>query len=123
MNRATTKGIKRIRQSAWCCGQNYQRWRFRGKSEYPPGHTHCCICHQPLVFKNVTKPTLDRYYRQREKNLNAGLTCFGKKPRRANFNIPTPTDKAWRNARAGMEVPDQSWDQAGLTPLARAGES
>jgi len=121
MNRATTKGVKRIRQSAWCCGQNYQRWRFRGSNEFPPGgHTHCRVCGQLLFFKKITKPTLDRYYRQREKNLNAGRTCLGTKPLRTNFNIPTSTDKAWRATRAGIQVPDRSWDSTDLfRPLQR----
>jgi len=125
MNRATTKGIKRIRQSAWCCRRNFQRWRFRGNNEFPAGgHTHCPVCGNPLIFKKVTNANLDRYYRNREKNVTAGLTCYaGTKPRRTNFNIPTPVDKAWRSIRAEIQVPDESWDQTELfRPLSRVAQ-
>jgi len=117
MNRSVTSSVKRIRESAWCCGQNYQRWRFANSyAEFPaghvyktgnvrvPGHTHCRVCGKPLVFRKVTKPSLDRYYRLRAANLDAGLNCSGTKPRRKNFNIPTPTDKAWRELRSSMSV-------------------
>lgn len=113
MNRAITKGFKRIRQSAWCCGKNYQRWKFKNSySDFPSNSpTHCIDCGQPLEFRKVTNPTLDRYNRNRLINLEAGRTCLGTKPRRKNFNIPTGLDKAWRAARAEMgqiAVPDIS---------------
>lgn len=85
MNRATTKGIKRIRESAWCCGANYQRWRFvTGK--FPITGQRCAKCNSPLEFERVKNPGLARYYRIRLKNYMAGLTVLGTKyQRHPNF--------------------------------------
>ena len=102
MNRATTKGIKRSRTSAWCCGHNYQRWRFPS-GRYPNNKTHCPDCGRPLIFRKIKNPTLDRYFRNRAKNLADGRTCHGTAPRRTNFNIPTPLEKAWRAFRAAAD--------------------
>jgi len=101
INPATSKGYKRSRTSAWCCGHNYQRWRFINLGRrYPGNHpTHCPTCGQPLVYRRIKKATLDRYYRNRSKLWAAGLTTLGAKPRRKNFNIRTPLEKDWMELR------------------------
>ena len=83
---------KRTRQSAWCCGKNYLRWSVgivrlsACVSRRATARTHCTVCGTKLEYSLITNKTLDAYYRQREKNLLAGLNVKGRPyQRRPNF--------------------------------------
>ncbi len=87
MNRATTKGFKRLRQSAWCCGRNYQRWRFIGAAVQTTLRK-CEICGAPLNFRLVANPSLESYRRRAIRNRLAGLTALGTERQRGVFPMP-----------------------------------
>lgn len=113
MNKAVTKGYKRSRQTAWCCGRNYQRWRFFHRAFPSGGKTHCEECGKPLNFvkrKSVNEIEIQAYHRKRAERLENGLTCHGAKPRRRNFNISTPLEKAWTIWRSAINVSMLDWD-------------
>ena len=42
----------RIIQTAHCCGAIYSRWKPATAADFPPGHTHCCHCGNPLHFRS-----------------------------------------------------------------------
>jgi hypothetical protein len=100
-NPATTKGVKRIRRSAWCCGHNFQTWRLRSRG-YPSHPVNCPDCGKPLDYRLVKNPSLDRYYRNRDKQWAVGRTTTGTKPRRMNPKIQTPQEKLWAEFRAAI---------------------
>lgn len=103
----------RERQSVWCCGKNYQRWRFVGR-EFPGTHHETCVaCGQELVwpetraylsadFKAASRKKTFReaYHRRAEKFRAQRLTAHGSRRRRA----PSISDleRAWGNFRAGL---------------------
>ena len=81
----------RDRQSVWCCGRNYQRWRFRLRDWAAGHHTHCCVCGQPLAWPpsrifpvpNPKRAAREFYRRRSARFLGLGLTSRGTVPTRA----------------------------------------
>jgi ribosomal protein L34E len=113
MNKATTKGYKRSRQTAWCCGNNYQRWRFIGAAFPSTGKTHCDTCGKPLNFikrQSINEIEMSAYFRKRAERLEQGLTCHGTQPKRRNFNINTPLERAWKGLRSTFAATRTDWD-------------
>jgi len=99
----------RVRQSAWCCGRNYQRWRFL-HGEFPGTHHEVCVhCGKPLVWPSYRPSSKqDRarlawreYQRRRVAALvRQGLTAKGEiRKRRATISLQ---ELAWRDLRAEM---------------------
>lgn len=82
MNLAKTS-LPRERQSVFCCGKNYQRWRFKGDA-FPDIVRHCEICGQEIVWPEYKGPLGNRksslryYYRRRSRFFDLGLTSHGK---------------------------------------------
>lgn len=114
----------RERQSVWCCGRSYQRWRFVG-GEFPGTHHELCPhCLQPLRWPETFARALSKlekrerrkaielaaYHRRAVKAELAGLTRHGTKPHGGHGRVTrTPLDLAWQAERAAMgeiEVPE-----------------
>lgn len=113
----------RERQSVWCCGSNYQRWRFYGdafpvkpRSHYKH-HTHCVHCGQELVWPEsrlrAMKPAEKKEHRRKielaaqrrlvARRAEQGLTSRGHRPRRS-APVWSDFERAWRAERATMGV-------------------
>jgi hypothetical protein len=73
----------RERQSVWCCGASYQRWRFKGE-QFQDAPRYCDLCGQQILWPVYTGPLGGRksalafYYRRRKEFISNGLTSHGK---------------------------------------------
>ena len=103
----------RERQSVWCCGSNYQRWRFVGREFPGTHHTTCIHCGKVLdwpegreylttAFRQEARQKTFRsaYLRRADRHELAGKTRHGQvpkyRPRRSAQEL------AWRELRAEM---------------------
>lgn len=113
----------RERQSVWCCGRNYQRWRFIGR-EFPGTHHRECVhCGQLLIWPPANdlpaKPRIhprsanerqranrraaaNRYRRLAGKFLRQGLTTRGQ-PRQRRASV-SPLELAYQDFRETINV-------------------
>ena len=104
----------RERQSVWCCGVSYQRWRFVGR-EFPGTHHEVCVhCGKRLVWpETLARPLaaaekLERmrgnalrcYHRRAERFAEQQLTSRGERRLRAP-NI-SDLERAWKREREAM---------------------
>lgn len=75
--------LQRERQSVYCCGKNYQRWRFKGQKFPDARPARCSICDNEILWPryagpvNPRKSSLQYYYRRRSKFYANGLTSHG----------------------------------------------
>lgn len=107
----------RVRQSVWCCGRNYQRWRFI-HGEFPGTHHQTCVqCGQALNYDAYFRPRsikdrarlASRAYQRRQVAAFAqlGLTSKGR-PRQRRASV-SALEISWRQFRAAMgdiTIPD-----------------
>lgn len=112
----------RERQSVWCCGLNYSRWRFIGR-EFPGTHMEkCCRCEKRLRWpapNNTLKlrfqpmdagekreanrrNSLARYHRRAQEFIRLGLTSHG--TRRKRRPSISPLELAWRASGLGIST-------------------
>lgn len=90
MNPTSTRGIKRITQTAQCCGRGYWRWRFADR-EFSTDVT-CCHCGSQLIWKNHERTKKAkcrrRYELLRWRFQKQGLNTNGRLPQR-RWKLPS----------------------------------
>ncbi|NOS72031.1 MAG: hypothetical protein HOP33_19150 [Verrucomicrobia bacterium] len=104
----------RERQSVWCCGVSYQRWRFVGREFPGTHHTHCVHCGGELVWPEVLERPLKQHEKQARTRGNA-LRCYYRRAARfveqklttrgeRRLRAPSISDfeRAWQHERAAM---------------------
>ncbi len=101
---ARRRPARRERQSVWCCGVNYQRWRFVTR-DWPGTHyTHCCTCgralpwpaKQPYHRPNPRRASREAKRREAAKFTAQGLTTRGTVRRRSPNLLPSQRPDAQR---------------------------